>query len=55
MIYSLMLTCRSCDGEPYVYLLHMLTELPQRTPDAVISDLLPFSFAPPKAAPPHPA
>lgn len=55
MIYSLMLTCRACDVEPYAYLLHVLTELPQRTLDADISDLLPFNFAPPKAAPPHPA
>jgi len=45
MVYSLMLTCRACDVEPYAYLLHVLTELPQRVPDADISDLLPFNFA----------
>jgi transposase len=45
IIYSLMLTCRACNVEPYTYLLRVLTELPQRTPDADISDLLPFNFA----------
>jgi transposase len=44
-IYSLMLTCRACGVEPYEYLLHVLTELPQRAPDADITDLLPHSFA----------
>ncbi|UIF84555.1 IS66 family transposase [Cupriavidus necator] len=58
MLYSLMLTCRACDVEPYAYLLHVLTELPQREPDADISDLLPFNFArrqTAQTAPPHPA
>lgn len=55
MIYSLMLTCRACDVEPYAYLLHVLTELPQRAPDADISDLLPFNFARRQTAPSHPA
>jgi transposase len=45
MIYSLMLTCRACDVEPYAYPVHVLTELPQRPPDADIADLLPFNFA----------
>jgi transposase len=45
MVYSLMLTCRACDVEPYAYLLHVLTELPQRAPDADVTDLLPFNFA----------
>jgi transposase len=45
MVYSLMLTCRACDVEPYAYLLHVLTELPQRAAEADISDLLPFNFA----------
>jgi transposase len=44
-IYSLMLTCRACGVEPYEYLLHVLTELPQRAPDADVTDLLPFAFA----------
>ena len=43
--YSLMLTCRACGVDPHAYLLHVLTELPQRAPDADISDLLPFNFA----------
>jgi hypothetical protein len=40
-----MLTCRACGVEPYAYLLHVLTELPQRAPDTDISDLLPFNYA----------
>jgi transposase len=45
IIYSLMLTCRACNVEPYAYLHYVLTELPQRDKDADISDLLPFNFA----------
>ena len=45
MVYSLMLTCRACGVEPYAYLLHVLTELPQRPPDADVTDLLPFRYA----------
>ncbi|HEY2624757.1 MAG TPA: IS66 family transposase [Dyella sp.] len=45
MVYSLMLTCRACNVEPYAYLLHVLTQLPQRPLDADITDLLPFNFA----------
>ena len=45
MVYSLMLTCRACGVEPYAYLLHVLTELPQRAPDADVTDLLPFHYA----------
>jgi transposase len=45
MVYSLVLTCRACNFEPYAYLHHVLTEMPQRTSDADISDLLPFNFA----------
>jgi hypothetical protein len=44
-IYSLVLTCRACGVEPCDYLLHVLTELPQRAPDADITDLLPFNYA----------
>ncbi|CAB3775349.1 hypothetical protein LMG29542_08731 [Paraburkholderia humisilvae] len=47
IIYSLMLTCRACNVEPYTYLLRVLTELPQRGADADISDLLPFNVATP--------
>ncbi|MFM0351520.1 transposase domain-containing protein, partial [Paraburkholderia sp. RL17-347-BIC-D] len=45
MISSLMLTCRACNVEPYAYLVHVLTELPKRAPDADATDLLPFNFA----------
>ena len=43
VIYSLVLTCRACDVDPYAWLRHALTELPQRAPDADIEDLLPFN------------
>lgn len=45
IIYTLMLTCRACAVEPFMYLRHVLTELPQRASDADITDLLPFRFA----------
>ena len=45
VIYSLMLTCRACGVEPLAWLRHALTQLPQRTQDADIEDLLPFNFA----------
>jgi transposase len=44
VIYSLMLTCRACDIEPYAYLRHVLSELPKRQPGADVTDLLPFNF-----------
>ena len=44
VIYSLMLTCRACGVEPLAWLRHVLTELPQRTEDADVGDLLPFNF-----------
>lgn len=44
VIYSLMLTCRACDVEPYAYLLHVLTELPRRQAGDDVTDLLPFNF-----------
>jgi transposase len=47
MIYSLMLTCRACNVEPYAYLVRVLSELPQRALDADVSDLLPFNFSKP--------
>jgi transposase len=43
-IYSLMLTCRACNVEPFEYLCEVLTELPQRAPGADVSDLLPFNI-----------
>jgi transposase len=45
VVYSLMLTCRACGVEPFAWLRHVLTELPQRADDASIEDLLPFNFA----------
>jgi transposase len=44
-IYSLVLTCWACDVEPYDYLLHVLTELTQRPPNADVTVLLPFNYA----------
>lgn len=45
VVYSLMLTCRACGVEPFAWLHHVLTELPQRPDGADIDDLLPFNFA----------
>jgi transposase len=45
MVFSLMLTCRACNVEPYAYLLHVLKELPQRAQEADVTDLLPFNYA----------
>lgn len=45
VVYSLMLTCRACRVEPFAWLRHVLTELPQRPDGADIDDLLPFNFA----------
>ena len=45
VIYSLMLTCRACDVEPYAYLQHVLTALPKRRAGEDVTDLLPFNYA----------
>ncbi len=45
VVYSLMLTCRACGVEPFAWLRHIFTELPQRPDGADIDDLLPFNFA----------
>jgi len=45
VIYSLMLTCRACDVEPYTWLRHVLTELPKRQAGDDVTDLLPFNSA----------
>ena len=50
VIYSLMLTCRTCSVEPFAWLRHVFTELPQRPDGADIDDLLPFNFAKSTAA-----
>ncbi|EHJ95355.1 transposase IS66 [Agrobacterium tumefaciens 5A] len=44
VVYSLMLTCRACGVEPFTWLKHVLTQLPQRPDGASIDDLLPFNF-----------
>lgn len=51
VIYSLMLTCRACGIDPHAWLAHVLTELPQRKPEADIEDLFPFNFADQNAEP----
>lgn len=45
VIYSIMLTCRACEVEPYAYLRHVLTELPRRAEGSDLDDLLPFNYA----------
>lgn len=45
VIYSLMLTCRACGVDPLAWLRHVLHELPQRSTDVGIDDLLPSNFA----------
>jgi hypothetical protein len=45
-----MLTCRACGVEPFAWLRHVFTELPQRPDGANIDDLLPFNFAKSTAA-----
>jgi transposase len=50
IIYSIMLTCRAGNREPYSYPLQVLTEMPQRPSDADITDLLPFNFQPQTAS-----
>lgn len=45
VIYSLMLTCRACNVEPYAWLRHVLTELPKRHDGDDVTDLLPFNYA----------
>lgn len=44
VVYSLMLTCRACGVELFAWLRHVFTEMPQRTCDANIDNLLPFNF-----------
>jgi len=51
VVYSLMLTCRACGIDPYVWLRFVLTELPQRPAEDDITDLLPFNFAKARVAP----
>lgn len=43
-------TCRACGVEPFAWLRHVFTELPQRPDGDNIDDLLPFNFAKSTAA-----
>ena len=45
-LFSIMLSCRANGVEPYAYLRHVLTELPQREAGCDVSDLLPYSNTP---------
>ncbi|WP_444546276.1 IS66 family transposase [Aliivibrio fischeri] len=49
VLFSIMLTCRANNIEPYTYLKHVLTELPQREPGSDVSDLRPYSNKPVKS------
>lgn len=40
-LYSLVMTCRTNDINPYYYFQHLFTELPKRTPTDDLSDLMP--------------
>jgi transposase len=41
-LYSLVMTCRANDLNPYYYFRHLFTELPKRAPLDDMSDLLPW-------------
>lgn len=49
VLFSTMLTCRANNVEPYAYLRHVLTELPQREVGCDVSGLLPYSNRPVKS------
>jgi transposase len=42
-LYSLVMTCRANDLNPYYYFRHLFTELPKRAPSDELSDLLPWN------------
>jgi transposase len=42
-LYSLVMTCRANDINPYFYFQKLFTELPQRDVFADLSDLLPWN------------
>lgn len=44
VLFSIMLSCRANGVEPYAYLRHVLTELPQREESNEVSDLLPHTY-----------
>lgn len=43
-LYSLVMTCRANDINPYYYFQHLFTELPTRTLSDDMSDLMPWNF-----------
>ncbi len=42
-LYSLVMTCRANDMNPYYYFQHLFTELPKRSPKDNVSDLMPWN------------
>lgn len=42
-LYSLVMTCRANDINPYYYFQHLFTELPKRSPTDEVSDLMPWN------------
>jgi len=44
-LYSLVMTCRANDINPYYYFQHLFTELPKRQPTDNMMDLMPWNVA----------
>lgn len=44
ILYSIILTCRANQINPFHYLVHVLKELPQRPDGSDLNDLLPFNY-----------
>ena len=42
-LYSLVMTCRANDINPYYYFRHLFTELPKRNPEDDMADLMPWN------------
>ena len=42
-LYSLVMTCRANDINPYYYFRHLFTELPKRKPEDNLADLMPWN------------
>ena len=42
-LYSLVMTCRANDMNPYYYFQHLFTELPKRDLNDDMSDLMPWN------------
>ena len=43
-LYSLVMTCRANDINPYYYFLHLFTELPKRKSEDDLRDLMPWNL-----------